>query len=161
MSQHNENLRNHLEVDPEALDRLARFIWGTQYHVGNETSAYWLDHDILVFHGCDSLYLVCWQSQSLSDAHVAARMLVALGQAYRKIVGTDCVYRTHLIRLPTPHLAYLYRGGCANPAVRTITLYEALAMPTPCCIELRIHAINLDSSSSSEQFPWPKDFATP
>lgn len=158
--QHNtERLRSHLTADPEALGRLALSVWGTQHPNDRGLKAYWLDHDILVFHGCSDLYLVCWQAQSASDAHVAAQMLAALGQAYRKIVGPDFMYCTDLVKLPTPHLAYLYHGGHHNPAVRTITLSEALAMSAPGNIELRIRSINLDASSSSAQFPELNEFA--
>lgn len=158
--QHNaERLRSQLTADPEALGRLVLSIWGAQRPNGRGLQAYWLDHGILVFHGCSDLFLVCWRSQSASDAQVAARMLVALGQAYRKIVGPDVMYHTDLVKLPTPHLAYLYHGGHHNPAVRTITLSEALAMPAPGNIELRIRSINLDASSLSTQFPELNEFA--
>ena len=106
----------YFSEDPKRLVELYNALEGTNYpedtpvKVNTITDVLYKDRLNDLSFLLDGQLVVLIEHQSTINNNMALRMLIYLGRLYEQILPSDALYRSKLIKIPTPKFIVLYNG---------------------------------------------------
>ena len=99
----------------------------------------------------DGKLVILVEHQSTLNRNMPLRMLIYMGRLYEKILNLDSIYKTEMIRIPTPEFIVLYNGTDACPDEWEQKLSEAyIEQGRELGLELKVKVWNINFNENSE-----------
>lgn len=99
----------------------------------------------------DGKLVILVEHQSTLNRNMPLRMLIYMGRLYEKILNLDSIYKTEMIKIPTPEFIVLYNGTDACPDEWEQKLSEAyIEQGRELGLELKVKVWNINFNENSE-----------
>lgn len=99
----------------------------------------------------DGKLVILVEHQSTLNRNMPLRMLIYMGRLYEKILNLDSIYKTEMIKIPTPEFIVLYNGTDACPDEWEQKLSEAyIEQGRELGLELKVKVWNINFDENSE-----------
>lgn len=95
--------------------------------------------------------IVLVEHQSTLNENMPVRLLMYAARVYEKILGSENIYRSSLIKLPAPKFVVLYNGlePCDDHVVMSLSDAFAIQEPNP-MLDLKVDFRNINHGKSAE-----------
>lgn len=99
----------------------------------------------------DGKLVILVEHQSTLNRNMPLRMLIYMGRLYEKILNLDSIYKTEMIKIPTPEFIVLYNGTDECPDEWEQKLSEAyIEQGRELGLELKVKVWNINFDENSE-----------
>ena len=147
------------EKDKGALLELYNALNGTDYSDQEALKVMTVENVIYLSMKNDLAFTVAgvlnlYEQQSTVCPNIPVRFLIYLGEEYQKIIagyGSERVYGTKLLKLPTPRCVVFYNGSREEPEERELYLSDAYEQQEEKpSVELRVRMLNINYGYNQE-----------
>ena len=147
------------EKDKAALLELYNALNGTEYTDQDALKIMTVENVIYLSMKNDLAFTIAgvlnlYEQQSTVCPNIPVRFLIYLGEEYQKIIdeyGSEKLYGTKLLKLPTPRLVVFYNGSREEPEERCLYLSDAYEHPDENPgVELRVRMLNINYGYNQE-----------
>ncbi|NDO47649.1 hypothetical protein [Clostridium sp. MD294] len=146
-----DSLFTRLFSEEEQLRQLYNVLKGANY--GTDTKIEVITLDDVLFMGrkndicfkIDNQLVVLLEHQSTINENMPLRFLIYVAREYEKLIDNKALYKTTLIKIPTPEFYVLYNGVRKYPNEKILKLSEAFVTNThDIKLELEVKVININ-----------------
>lgn len=146
-----DSLFTRLFSEEEQLRQLYNVLKGTNY--GTDTKIEVITLDDVLFMGrkndicfkIDHQIVVLLEHQSTINENMPLRFLIYVAREYERLIDNKALYKTTLIKIPTPEFYVLYNGIRKYPNEKILKLSDAFITDTHNTkLELEVKVININ-----------------